>query len=424
MDEEIKRNGQPEPSNEVSFRIEGKSYKPYLFMFLTILVTLIQVLSSRGNTDSNFIVTLYFSIVLITIGIYKIGIYGVASALLSSLIFTLTIKQNWQNVLIATGANTLQALIIYFVFKFYKFKKDDNEKVIPIFKVLIALIGLVYVVYNLIFSDHYIVSSSVLLGLLAALFVIRAIRTKDYSLLAYLGLIAILPNLVGGAVGSLSYDNGFIFDNYLNDSLTWFFSNSILLLSFGYCIFDYVKKKFADVTFKASENGLEINLSTLLYFVSVLIWNILFYVLYFLGWLNKNLATYIFPWFVGNLFFIANLFLSLKKEIQANNEDSFKWYEGRAIVAENNTQMLVAIIALLLPLCAQFMGTITQSISVLFILNITAAIVSIGLIWIPKNMTKYMSTVKHLKTIFHLFTVCLLLLNIVLIINEAVGVAA
>ena len=156
----------------------------------------------------------------------------------------------------------------------------------------------------------------------------------------------------------------------------------------------------------------------------MLIWNILFYVLYFLGWLNKNLATYIFPWFVGNLFFIANLFLSLKKEIQANNEDSFKWYEGRAIVAENNTQMLVAIIALLLPLCAQFMGTITQSISVLFILNITAAIVSIGLIWIPKNMTKYMSTVKHLKTIFHLFTVCLLLLNIVLIINEAVGVAA
>ena len=118
---------------------------------------------------------------------------------------------------------------------------------------------------------------------------------------------------------------------------------------------------------------------------------------------------------------MANLALSFIKEIEADNEESFKWFEGRSIVAENNTQMLVAIIALLLPLCAQFMGTITQSISVLFIFNITSAIVSIGLIWVPKNLTRYMSTIKHLKTIFHLFTVCLLLLNIVLIINESVG---
>jgi len=418
--EEIQKTVKPEPENEVSFKIEGRSYKPYLFVFLTILATLIQVLSSRGNTDSTFIVTLYFSIVLLTIGIYKIGFYGVISALLSSLIFTLTIKQSWQNVLIAVGANTIQALIIFLIFKFYKFKVDENKNTIPVFKIAILFLGLVYVVYNLIFGEYYIISSSILLGLLALLFIIRFIRTKDASLLAYLGLIAIIPNLVGGATGSLSYNEGFVFDNYFNDSLTWFFSNSILLLSFGYVLFDYIKNKLANVTFVVEGKSLNIYLSTLLFYISTILWNVIFYVLYYLGWLNKNLTTYIFPWFVGILFFIANLFLSLKKEITGNNEDSFKWYEGRAIVAENNTQMLVAIIALLLPLCAQFMGTITQSISVLFILNITSAIVSIGLIWIPKGMTKYMSTVKHLKTIFHLYTVCLLLLNIVLIINEAV----
>ena len=126
--EEIQKTVKPEQENEVSFKIEGRSYKPYLFVFLTILATLIQVLSSRGNTDSTFIVTLYFSIVLLTIGIYKIGFYGVISALLSSLIFTLTIKQSWQNVLIAVGANTIQALIIFLVFKLYKFKVDENKK--------------------------------------------------------------------------------------------------------------------------------------------------------------------------------------------------------------------------------------------------------------------------------------------------------
>ncbi len=47
-------------------------------------------------------------------------------------------------------------------------------------------------------------------------------------------------------------------------------------------------------------------------------------------------------------------------------------------------------------------------------------IISIGLIWIPKNYTRYMSAIKHLKSVFHLFTLSLLLLNIVLIINESI----
>ncbi len=407
--------------NEVRFNIEGKTFKPYLFVFLTILSTLIQILSSKGNSDTSVVVTLYFSIVILVIGIYKIGFYGVIAALLSSLIFSLTIKQNWQNTLIVAGANTVQALLIFGAFKIFNFKPKEDKKVIPVFKIGILILGLTYVIYNLIFKEYYNISSSIILGLLALLFIIRAIRTRDWLLFVYLGLIALLPNLVGSGVGSLYYNEKLVFDNYFTDALTWFFSNAILLLSFGYIIFDYIRKKFTDLSLNGEDGHLKVNLSTLLFYLSVLLWNVIFYVLYYLGWLNKNLTTYIFPWFVGNLFFIANLVYSFKPEIKAGNEDSFKWFEGRAIVAENNTQMLVAIIALLLPLCAQFMGTITQSISVLFIFNITSAIVSIGLIWIPKNMTKHMSTIKHLKTVFHLFTVCLLLLNIVLIINESVG---
>ena len=417
MAEELKQ-----PTNEVSFTIEGKTYKPYFFVLLTVLTTLIQVLSSQGNTDTSVVVTLYFSIVILAIGIYKIGIYGVFAALLSSLIFTLTIKQNWQNILIATGANTLQALIIYLVFKMPLFKKEsvDNGSV-PIFKIAIILIGLVYVIYNIIFKEYYVISSSIILGCFVLLYIIRGIRKKDSFLFLFFALVGVVPNIVGSCIGSLYYNDGFIFDNYLNDVLTWFFSNSILLLSFGYFIFDFVRRKFKDLKMQNNDGVLHIKLSTILYYVSTILWNVIFYILYYLGWLNKNLATYIFPWFVGNLFFVVNLALSFIKEIDADNEESFKWFEGRSIVAENNTQMLVAIIALLLPLCAQFMGTITQSISVLFIFNITSAIVSIGLIWIPKGLTKYMSTIKHLKTVFHLFTVCLLLLNIVLIINESVG---
>ena len=105
-----------------------------------------------------------------------------------------------------------------------------------------------------------------------------------------------------------------------------------------------------------------------------------------------------------------------------SEEERFKWFEKRAVVAENNTQMLVAIISLLLPICAQLLGSITYSISMLFTLNITVAIISIGLVWIPEGLIKHMATVKHVKTVFHLFTLSLLLLNIVMIINESVGI--
>ena len=123
----------------------------------------------------------------------------------------------------------------------------------------------------------------------------------------------------------------------------------------------------------------------------------------------------------GDDFFLLNMYYSRYQEVD-EVKDKFEWFEKRAVVAENNTQMLVAIISFLLPICAQLLGAITYSISMLFILNITSAIISIGLVWVPRGKIKHMAVVKHVKTVFHLFTLSLLLLNIVLIINESVGV--
>ena len=97
--------------NEIYFPIEGKSYKPYIFILVTVLMVLMQVLSSSGNNTSQAIVTLYFSIVLTTVTIYKISWLGIVSASLSSLLFLLAIKQDMVVLLIIVGANTIQALL-------------------------------------------------------------------------------------------------------------------------------------------------------------------------------------------------------------------------------------------------------------------------------------------------------------------------
>ncbi len=402
-------------NEEIVFSIEGKSYKPYIFILVTMLMTLMQVLSSSGNDTSQAIVTLYFSIVLLTVTIYKIGLLGVVAAGLSSAIFSLIIDQNILSLLVVVGANMAQALLVYLAFKKINFS-ENNRFFIKIDKLLAAVCGVVYILGSLSSKDNYLLLTVVIFAVLVCIYFVGAIKNKDKELFLFFAFVVFIPNAVGAILGA--FQDGFRIDSVYSGNLCrWFFSNAILMMSFGYPIFMLLKKKRI---INISENHIDVKFSTILFFGATLLWNIIILSLYYIGWLNNNINSYVFPWFVGNLFFVSNLFFSIFPETDTIKTDSFKWYEHRAVVAENNTQMLVAIISFLLPICAQLLGTITYSISILFIFNITCAIVSIGLIWIPKDYVKYMSAIKHLKTVFHLFTLSLLLLNIVFIINESV----
>ena len=402
--------------NEIYFPIEGKSYKPYIFILVTVLMVLMQVLSSSGNNTSQAIVTLYFSIVLTTVTIYKISWLGIVSASLSSLLFLLAIKQDMVVLLIIVGANTIQAFLIWLGFRLVCFS-EAKETSVRIESLGTLVCGIFYLLYNVIFPVENHVFSSVTFAVVLCLHIIGAIRCKSKERILFLVFIVLIPNFVGAAIGSFQ-DRSHILDAvYRNNFCRWFFTNIILTVSFGYPLMNLLKGR----SFTGTRGSvLHVKFSTALYFAATLLWNLIIFSLYYIGWLNQHINSYFFPWFVGNLFFIANMFLSVYPEVDPSCDDRFRWYEQRSIVAENNTQMLVAIISFLLPICAQLIGTITYSISILFILNITSAIVSIGLIWIPKDYIRYMSAIKHLKSVFHLFTLSLLLLNIVLIINESI----
>ena len=402
--------------NEVSLKIEGKTYRPYLCVLITLLSTLMQVLSSSGNTANSVIVSLYLNIVIIAVAIYHIGGYGVFAATASALIFSLTIHQSVLNVAFIVVANFVQAFLMYLFFKADFRAEKSADGIVSTSKISLFILGLVYFLYNLIFGEYYVLSSAIILLLIVCVHAFHIITTRDRRNLLFLASV-IVPNFIGALIGSVQFD-GFALQTelYLSNLLIWLFSNAILLLSFGYILIDaFSAQKLKKYPF------LTVKLSTVLFYCSTILWNVIIYALYCLGWLNKNIDSYVFPWLVGNVFFIMNLYYSFYRETDDEGATGFQWFEGRSIVAENNTQMLVAIISFLLPICAQLLGTITYSISILFIFNITAAVMSIGLIWIPKGMIRDMSTVKHVKTIFHLFTLSLLLLNVVLIINESVG---
>ena len=403
--------------NEVLLKIEGKTYKPYICVLIVVLSTLMQVLSSSGISSNSVIVTMYFNIVLVLCAIHYIKFYGVIAATVSSLIFSLTINQTLLNLCFVVFANFLQAILLYFLYNSYQ-KNHVHKKSNTISKseILSFILGISYFLCNLYTKDYYKTIAIIILSLLILLHTISAIIEKSKSHVLLI-IFLVVPNIIGASVGSIEIYNGkFNIQSYLDNFLTWTFSNSILLLSFAYILLG----KLPQIKETAKE-FLSIKLSTALFYASTILWNVILYILYTLGWLDKALGSYVFPWLVGNLFFILNMYYSIHKETTDVGNEGFKWFENRSIVAENNTQMLVAIISFLLPICAQLLGTITYSISILFIFNITCAIISIGLVWIPKGKIKDMSAIKHVKTVFHLFTLSLLLLNIVLIINESVG---
>ena len=403
--------------NEVSLRVEGKTYKPYICILVIVLSTLMQVLSSSGIASNSVIVTMYFNIVLILCAIHYMQFYGVIAATASSFIFALTIDQTWINLCFVVFANFLQAFLLYLLYnshqKLHARKKND---VISQSEILILILGIFYFLSNLYARDHYETISIIILSLLIVVHVFSAILEKSKSHILLL-IFLLIPNIIGAAIGSIEIYNGeWNTQSYLDNFLIWTFSNSILLLSFGYLLLGRLPQNQ-----EAKKQFLSVKISTALFYTSTILWNVILYILYTFGWLDKALSSYVFPWLVGNLFFILNMCYSIHKETTDVGDEGFKWFENRSVVAENNTQMLVAIISFLLPICAQLLGTITYSISILFIFNITCAIISIGLVWIPKGKIKDMSTIKHVKTVFHLFTLSLLLLNIVMIINESVG---
>ena len=112
------------------------------------------------------------------------------------------------------------------------------------------------------------------------------------------------------------------------------------------------------------------------------------------------------------------MLLSSKEYTPNNFEELFEWYERRVVVTEKNTQMLTLIISFLLPIMVNNFGCIPHNLSTVIMLNITSAVISMGIIWVPKENVQIMRAVKDIKTMFHLFTLSLLLLALFIMINH------
>jgi len=453
--------------NEVDYHINlsKKDINIWVAILIGSITAFLTVMLKAISNDQNdsYVFILYFNIVIVLLSVYSLKAYGILVAFVSSVLFNLTLEKFFVNglgtalgngkaisIFINAFINVIQATIIWIVlFKLTKFNKDlysekriinDRFKIfLPLvdseekvtndrFKILLLLIGLIYIVVGIgviKLSHHDIVDIESFLFVFAiviiSLYVFEGIcmREKCKKLKMWLLLICFIPSGIAAFINSMIpifFGNGW-FQSYI----LWVGSNFILLSTFGYVLFNFLSN--INIKESVKENSISIKIPVVLYYISIMLWNFLFFAMYIMGWLDKNTTytiTYIFPWLIGNILFISNFILSQSDEtILENKNEIFNWFEKRAIVAEANTAIVMQIVVLAVPLIMAATNIqLSPNIIIIFVLNISISIASIALIWVPQNNIKFMSFLKTLKTILHLFSISLLLLNSIMFINE------
>jgi hypothetical protein len=251
------------------------------------------------------------------------------------------------------------------------------------------------------------------------------IKAKSSSELKYFFIVGLLPVTIAGFLNAIYAEGIWMPEGWGFNFFKWAGTNLILLTTFGFIVILFISKQnFAYLAQSEINNECNmqiIKFSTFSFYISIIVWNSLFLFMFLEHWIDIKTIIYIFPWLVGNIFFLSSLFLSKKNETDKKDKEAFDFYEKRSVVAETNTQMLILAISFLLPTSITIMTKgdkdINPNIITIFVFNITTAIASIGLIWVPYGDVKLMLLIKTLKTIFHLFTLSLLLLGTIMIMN-------
>lgn len=395
---------------------------------IMILMSLvISVLPLLLNNDQAIFYTsqsLYIAVILLFVTMMYFDWWGLLVGLMTFIICGWVLKLPLEIFASNTLANILQMVLLLLAYKAIKRIKSENKNMyysgelfMNLYNYSLILIFLFYLVY--VFTSAEI-NLWVLLAISIAVLCLtlaKSYKEKDVRLLLFNFMVALIPSLVASTVsyylGTLLYDPESTAFRYIT---TWTLSNYILLQTIGYWFYQY----FFTRNFNKYDNRAikPIIISTVLYYGAAFVWNMLIILMLKSNVLGNKAYMYFFPWALGNIFLLSNLYFSSSQHIISEEEDRFKWFEGRIIVVEKNTSTIIMIIAFLLPLSLEFLQYTPDILKILFAANIFCTCTAVGLIWIPQQHIKFVYLLKSLKTICYTYSISLLLLCVILILSS------
>ncbi len=410
-----------------NIELNHKVFTFFLSLVFAGLVTIVSMLSigySGIATSTKGVSSFFLSIVIILGSVYYLGWWGIVSALVGSFFFGLGLNYDALQSLLWSCANVIQAFFMVLLFKNKKVLNTVSEGkhfFPPYFKT--ALFCIIPLFFIILYYSTTITACVVSCTLVIILYFIYAVKKKN-TVLLFLPLIFCLVSLTGACYGvSFSMKEDLFSPSWVSSVSIWVLTNTVLLSTLGSLMLCLVRFKRLLPEQNRKKKSITIRVESLLYLFSLIIWNFIFTVLYITNWFSYGFSLlYLFPWLLGFIFFSANALLSMQQELNVNEHtgeaDIFAFLEQRAIVAEKNTGTIILVLSILIPVAGSMMNTLTKPLISVFIITISIACASIGLIWVPQSNLKLMSLIKTLKTVLHLFTICFLLLGAILLLNS------
>lgn len=389
-----------------------------LMLLIAVVTSIIPLLL---NSDTAIFYTsqpLYITIVILFFVLMYYEYWGLLVGAGTFLICGTILDLPFKILAINSTINILQLFLFlcaYLYLSKHRSEKQKSEKfTLSIYNFFLLISFILYIAYNVMSREIsnnvlYLFSCSILLAAVA-----KSIKDRNPSELEFTFLLAILPSAIASTLSALLSG---VPSNLLGDYIsTWTLSNYILLQTCGYLGYKYYAphRRFTFSNLKP----VNIQLSSIAYYIAIIIWNLFILYMIYLELLPNTTFIYFFPWALGNIFLIFNLYFSKFNDTENinNRSELFKWHENRVITVEHNTSGIIAIISFLLPLSVQLMGKqIPPVLVVIFIANIFCACLSVGLIWTPQIKVKFISILKTIKTIFYLYSIALLLLSVMLL---------
>ena len=410
---------------------EASTYKfTTLGMFVNVLQTIliataISIIPLLLNSNTAIFYTsqpLYIMVVFLFVSMILFRFWGLIIGILSLGICAVMVDIPLQVNIVNACANILQLVLLFVFFRAVqkiesrfdriKLRKESMNQIWhKIYEFFLVVVSLGYILYFFISpSVHNIVIYICALIFMVCTIAMSLIR-KDAHYVIYTILIALLPSLLASTCSAIF--SGVPKDLMFSYVATWTASNYVLLQSIGYIVFTHYDSW--KVEFCGNKDIRVVDLSSLLYYAAALLWNVFILYLFRHEVFACQPYMYFFPWALGNFLLLSNLFFSTYDDAKGAR-DRFKWYEGRVVVVEKNTSVIITIISFLLPLSGVLTKVdVPDILTFIFVANIFCACFSVGLIWVPKSNIKFIALLKTIKSIFYTYSLILLLMSAIMI---------
>lgn len=313
-----------------------------IIFLISLVISIIPLLLSREDAVFYSSQPFFIAVLLLFVGIMYYRWYGIMLAIFTFAICGVIYRQDPIMTFMNSMVNVIQIVILLLSYLGFKRIKTKNLNLyskgvffVSLYNFVLILLFIGYIVYCTSFKENIISMLEKFSAIVFVLTIIKVISARDIRLLYFTFLIALFPSVIASLLSSII--NQVSSETRLDYIITWSLSNYVLLQTAGYLLCQIFFNR--EIKMLINTKIINLDANSIIFYISTIMWNLLILWMMNNEIIKVNSSIYFFPWALGNIFLIMNLYFSSFYDSEAEN-DKFAWYEKRVITVEKTQYLL------------------------------------------------------------------------------------